>query len=149
MQIDPQNFLIDCLQYCGVPYVWGGASIISGVDCSGYVQIVLEKYGLDPKGDQTAQALYDHFLNTKTGVPILKPYIELGNLLFFGSSIKNITHVAIAVSTYRMVEAGGGGRNTTSIEIARRQGAKVRVSNINSRKDYIGGLQLTGLNFSI
>ena len=47
--------------FIGTPYVWG-ANGGGAFDCSGYVQEVLSCIGLDPKGDQTAQKLYDFFI---------------------------------------------------------------------------------------
>lgn len=41
--------------YLRVPYIWGGDSD-KGLDCSGLVQLIFEPVGLDPNGDQTAQA---------------------------------------------------------------------------------------------
>ena len=49
------------MQFVGTPYVWGGNNVMEGLDCSGYTQVILRAAGLDPKGDQTSQGLYDHF----------------------------------------------------------------------------------------
>jgi len=118
--------------WLGIPYKWGGDSP-KGVDCSGYVQLVLQKVGLDPKGDQTAQCLYNHFL--QTGKKIVVP--REGALLFFGKSLKSITHIAIALSSTEMIEAGGGGSKTRTREDAERDNAWVRIKPITNRRDLL------------
>ena len=70
--------------FIGTKYTWGGESADEGFDCSGFVQECLRSQGLDPKGDQTAQMLYDHFTET---APSYTPAIpSAGCLLFFGVS---------------------------------------------------------------
>lgn len=109
-------------QFIGVKYKWGGESADEGFDCSGFVQEVLRAVNLDPPGDQTAQALYDHFSKEAIGSGIQK-----NSILFFGNNI--MTHVAIALNDKQMIEAGGEGRTPTSRGM-------VRVRPILSRKDF-------------
>ena len=89
------------LSFVGTPYIWGGASPDQGFDCSGLVQEILRAAGEDHKGDQTAQALYNHF--DKNG-----DYGKLmaGSLVFFGKDTKHISHVGFMIDEYRMIEAG-------------------------------------------
>lgn len=121
--------------FLGVPYIWGGQSR-DGCDCSGFVQMVLAAAGIDPVGDQTAQALYNAFLNEKargTG-------FDRVTLLFFGRSKEAITHVAIQTSPNTMIEAGGGGHECTTVAEARQRGAEVRLRPISSRSDLVAAL---------
>lgn len=115
------------------PYVWGGNNF-SGYDCSGFVQEALASIGLDPKGDQSAQTLYDYF-STRWD-----ERINRGSLLFFGRSKREITHTAIAVSKNFMIEAGGGGHLITNESTARAANAFIRIRPIDMRKDLIAGL---------
>jgi Cell wall-associated hydrolases (invasion-associated proteins) len=73
----------------GLPYIWGGSNPLTGMDCSGYVQEILAAGGVDPKGDQTAQGLFDFF--STNGLIGAK---GAGSLAFYGKSPKAITHVA-------------------------------------------------------
>lgn len=123
----------ECLRYLGIPYKWGGNNPIEGFDCSGYAQWILKSCGIDPPGDQTAQALFDHF--SKVG--LLTNHHKLGTLLFFGQSVSKITHVAICLDAYRFSEAGGGDHLTLTKEDAAKRGACVRIRHINSRKDLV------------
>jgi len=81
--------------YVGVPYVWGGQIIQSGVDCSGLVieayRIALEEtcLGKLPYRDTTAYELYNKY---STEIPIP----EIGDLLFMGEE-GVVSHVALCV----------------------------------------------------
>ena len=114
-------------QYLGVPYVWGGETLSEGgFDCSGYVYRVLTAMGADiPR--LTAQGYYN------SGNPVLGNEVSMnsareGDLLFFGTSRKNITHIAFYYSNGMMIESGGGGSANT----ASNPGVGVRIRSIRS-----------------
>lgn len=115
------------------PYQWGGNNY-SGYDCSGFVQEALASVGLDPKGDQSAQTLYDYFSQR------WDEKLNRGSLLFFGKSKKQITHVALAVSKNFMLEAGGGGHLITNEAAARAANACIRIRPIDNRGDLVSTL---------
>lgn len=111
------------------PYVWGGEGP-DAYDCSGFVQF--GQVELDPPVVQTAAGLHRFFSKGRAS-EVGAADAELGDLVFFGKD--DVTHVALAWGGGDMLEAGGGGSRTTSIAIARRQGAKVRIRPIASRTD--------------
>ena len=127
------NILRDyALQFVGTPYRWGGDDPMDGFDCSGFVQELLASCGIDPPADQTAQGLYNHFEK-------LGGYNKhgCGALAFYGKSVTQITHVALMIDPYRIVEAGGGGSKTLTRQDAAAQNAYVRVRLLNARGDLV------------
>lgn len=120
------------LSFLGTPYKFGGGNRLAGLDCSEFVQELLRSVGMDPPGDQTAQALFDHFsVNGEWNRH------SMGALAFFGKSAKQITHVAMLLDQYRIIEAGGGDGTTTSFEAAKERGAMVRIRHLSFRKDLV------------
>lgn len=125
-----------------MPYIWGGYSPIltnnselkqeTGLDCSGGVQILMESVGLDPKGDQTANAYFQFFAAHDDCVSVLEP--EFGDLVFFGSDDR-VTHVAMAMNKNLMFEFGGGGSKTKTVNDAVRDQAYGRIRLIANRRD--------------
>jgi cell wall-associated NlpC family hydrolase len=123
------------MQFVGVPYRWGGDDPMQGFDCSGLAQELLASVGEDPPGDQTAHTLYRHFKkHGRDWNDGQRP--QAGCLAFYGSEYK-VTHVAMCIDDYRMIEAGGGGSNTTSVMLASSHNAYVRIRPINSRSDLV------------
>ncbi len=120
------------LTFVGRPYRWGGDDPMTGFDCSGFVQELLASVGMDPPGDQTAQALYNHFETRGERNAYLA-----GALAFYGESVAKITHVAMLLDQHRVIEAGGGGSATTSEAAASAQNAYIRVRPVNRRADLV------------
>jgi cell wall-associated NlpC family hydrolase len=117
--------------FIGVPYNWGGETPMGGFDCSGLVQEILSSVGADPPGDQTAQKLFDYFMHIAGSQCEFVP----GALAFFGKHDDAITHVGFMVDEHRMIEAGGGGKDTTNEAKAIYYKAFVRIRPVLSRSD--------------
>lgn len=131
------------MQFVGLPYKWGGDDTIDGFDCSGFVQELLQSIGLDPKGDQTADALYRYFSKADRGTrgsPIR------GALAFYGSRTR-VTHVAFCVDSRRVIEAAGGGSRTHTERDAARDNAYIRIRPANNRKDLVAFILPNYANF--
>ena len=126
------------IKMLGTPYRWGGATPMSGFDCSGLTQECLRAIGAMPAYyDHTAQMMHDGLIKT-----CKSQGIERGSILFFGKSKTGITHCAIAVDKHHMIEAGGGGSKTLTLSNAIRDEAFVRIRPISSRKDLVASLIL-------
>lgn len=123
-----------CEQELGKPYIWG-AEGPQAYDCSGFAQWALSRINLDPPGDQTAAGLH-RFFSAGRGNPVGAAESDLGDLVFFGSE-EGVTHIALAWGGGQMIEAGGGGRQTTSLAVAQRQKAEVRIQPISARGDLV------------
>lgn len=88
--------------------------------------------GLDPRGDQTAQDLFNYF--QINGTPC---QLQAGALAFYGDSRIKIRHVAFCINSVQIIEAGGGSRKVNSVQTAIDQRAFVRVRPALYRTDFI------------
>lgn len=117
---DSQQAVVDeAEKYLGLPYVWGGTSITSGVDCSGLVQSVYKSLGYDLPRLSADQA--------RSGRPIASMAdAQPGDLLAWNNSSRNngADHIAIYVGHGKMIEAP-------------HTGAQVRLVDVPSTPDYI------------
>jgi cell wall-associated NlpC family hydrolase len=122
-----------------IPYIWGGNVPHTGLDCSGMVLITLKKAGIIPASyDLHSQGIYNHLI--EKDFSSCEP--EEDCILFFGSSTNRISHVAIAISETRMIEARGGGRTTNTIKEALRKNAMVDLTEISRRKDLVASIKV-------
>ena len=97
-------------QFLGTPYVWGGEDLLNGVDCSGYCMKVYEHFGYYLP--RVAQDQHDAL-----------PYISLdslipGDLIFFGNSLTDITHVALYIGDGLTYQAAGRAYGVCEMGIA-------------------------------
>jgi cell wall-associated NlpC family hydrolase len=136
------TFIAAALTFLHNWYKWGGDDTQDGIDCSGLAQELLAIVGLDPEGDQTAQALHDHFAQTGKGI---EGVLGTGSLAFYGKSKKEITHVAMILEGETIIEAGGGGSKNTTKEISLATNARVRLRPLRRRKDLVAVIEPVGL----
>jgi cell wall-associated NlpC family hydrolase len=85
------------LSQLGVPYVWGGEGS-QGYDCSGLVQASYRTAGINLP--RVAQEQFDAGPHLPGGARL-----QPGDLVFFGSSTSDVTHVGIVVRSGEMVDA--------------------------------------------
>lgn len=77
-------------RFLGVPYLWGGRSSY-GYDCSGFTQMLVRARGIDMPRDADQQAAW------KGVARVERKDLQAGDLLFFGSSEKEITHTGMYI----------------------------------------------------
>jgi cell wall-associated NlpC family hydrolase len=85
------------LAQIGVPYVWGGESP-AGYDCSGLVQAAYHSVGVAIP--RTSEEQFDSEAHLPAGTPLAP-----GDLVFFGPSRLDATHVGMVVGPGEMVDA--------------------------------------------
>jgi cell wall-associated NlpC family hydrolase len=90
----------------GVPYRWGGASPVSGFDCSGLVHWAYARLGIELP--HSSYALYD------LGRQVAPRRMEAGDLLFF----YGLGHVGVYLGGGRMVHAPRSGRTVEVVRLA-------------------------------
>jgi cell wall-associated NlpC family hydrolase len=84
-------------RYLGVRYLWGGAAPDTGFDCSGFVQYVYAKLGIDLPHYAASQ-----FTRTRH---VALAQIEPGDLVFFEPRADGPGHVGMYVGEGRFIEA--------------------------------------------
>lgn len=89
-------------RYLGTRYRYGGETPAAGFDCSGFVQYVFGRNGIDLPRNSRQQATAGRALAAQ--VDSLKP----GDLMLFSSKGVRIDHVAIYVGNNRMLHSSAG-----------------------------------------
>lgn len=102
-------------QFVGNPYRYGGNSLTGGIDCSGFAQQVMAKFGYSISRTSSSQA--------GDGVSISTSDLRAGDLVFYGKG-GSINHVAIYI---------GGGQIVHASNSAPYPRGGIKISNVNYR----------------
>jgi len=102
------NYLREALvktarDFLGVPYLWGGASLETGFDCSGLTMTVYQLNGLNlPRHSRTQ---FD------AGSPVSINHLQKGDLVFFALHGKRkVSHVGIYIGDGKFIHAPSHGK---------------------------------------
>jgi cell wall-associated NlpC family hydrolase len=89
-------------RYVGTRYRYGGESPAEGFDCSGFVQFVFGRHGVELPRTSYQQA--------RAGRPAPRRIVALqpGDLMFFAAGDRGIDHVAIYAGDGRIIHATAG-----------------------------------------
>lgn len=87
------------LKYVGNRYVYGGSSLTKGTDCSGFTMAVYKKFGYNLPHNAYSQ------LAKKSVKKVSLKKIKPGDLIFYGSSKKSCSHVALYIGNEKVVHA--------------------------------------------
>ncbi len=96
-------------RFVGIPYQWGGTTVVDGMDCSGFTKAVYNLCGVNIP--RTSREQY------KAGNPISKSELRDGDLVFFGASESSITHVGIYVGNGKFVHAPKRGEDIKTASV--------------------------------
>ena len=92
------------LQFVGNPYVWGGTSLTSGADCSGFVQSVYRNFGISLPRVAADQA--------QAGTRVSLEQLQTGDLIFYADG-GAIYHVVLYLGNGQVVHASSAATGIT------------------------------------
>ena len=107
MSEEQKEVISYALQFVGNPYRYGGISLTKGADCSGFTHSVYKKFGY-----KLFHNAYQQMVDTKS---VKMKNIQPGDLVFYGSSKKSCSHVALYIGNGKVVHAS---TSTTGIVIS-------------------------------
>lgn len=96
----------------GKPYVWG-ATGPNGYDCSGLTYSIYKKE-LGKNIPRTSKA------QSKCGQPIAKQNLQKGDLIFFNTTGKGVSHVGIYIDNNTFIHAASGSRRVKTNKLNER-----------------------------
>ncbi len=105
-------------KHLGLRYAWGGTSLTTGADCSGFIWAVYTKCNLSVSKlglPRTSSEM------SRNGKKVSMSTIQPGDLVFYGNSYGSVDHVAMYIGNGKVIHESG-----------RSEGCKI--NNINYRK---------------
>ena len=94
-------------KYVGTPYRYGGTTP-KGFDCSGFVGYTFKK-ATGKTLPRTSASLY------KQGIKVAKSKLQKGDLVFFNTSGKGVSHVAIYIGSNKVIHSVSKGVKIDSL----------------------------------
>lgn len=108
---DADQLIASAMGLLGLAYRFGGTSPATGMDCSGFMQYVFRK-GLQVSLPRTAAE------QARVGVEVSRSNLQPGDMVFFNTSGRRISHVGMYIGNNRFIHAPRTGKNIeiTSME---------------------------------
>ena len=127
-------------KFMGIPYLWGGTSV-KGIDCSGFVKTVYFMHGVILQRDASQQVLYGE----KVSMDDDYEHLQKGDLLFFGSNPKRITHVGMYIGDKEFIHESGPVKINSLDKLAENYSG-YRASSFRNVKRILGSVNTDGIS---
>lgn len=89
-------------KHLGLRYVWGGNSLVTGADCSGFVLAVYRECGFSTSGiPRTSRDM------ARGGKSVSRSNIKPGDMVFYGNSRGTVDHVAMYIGGGKVIHESG------------------------------------------
>jgi cell wall-associated NlpC family hydrolase len=127
-------------EYVGIPYVWGGTDPATGLDCSGFTQHLMRRFGVELPRVSADQL--------RTGAPVADlEAARPGDLLGWDNGPRNVgaDHVAVYLGNGLMAEAPGTGGQVQIVAVDRTPDYIRRVVPASARLSEVAGSTAGGL----
>ena len=98
------SIITEAKKHIGLRYVWGGNSLTTGADCSGFCLAVYRACGINTSN--LPRASY-HFAASSKGRTVSLANAQPGDLVFYGSSSGKVNHVAIYMGNGMIIHESG------------------------------------------
>ena len=115
-----QDIVREARLFLDTPYLWGGRSIATGVDCSGLVNLAYRASGIDIPRDAHEQWM----LSKPIGADELKP----ADLIFLSrkGDFRSIVHVMLFLGGEDFIEGPGTGQRVRVCDFKKKFGSSLR-----------------------
>ena len=114
--------------YLGERYLYGGETPGVGFDCSGFVQYVFGRHGLDLPRTSRQQA------HAGRALPRSVASLQPGDLMLFSSKGGGVDHVAIYAGDNRMLHSSAGGGGVVYDDLSSSRGKWFLARHVASRR---------------
>jgi cell wall-associated NlpC family hydrolase len=115
-------------RYLGAPYRYGGESPGTGFDCSGFVQYVFGRHGVDLPRTSRLQA------GAGRGLPEDVASLQPGDLMLFASGGSRVDHVAIYAGNNRILHSSSGAGGVVYDDLSSSRGRWFLARHVESRR---------------
>lgn len=99
----PDRLVSTALEFLGITYRFGSSNPDHGLDCSGFVKLVIERV-LGIGVPRTAKSI------SNLGTPVVENELQKGDLLFFNTLGRPFSHVGIYIGDRKFVHASSRAR---------------------------------------
>ena len=104
---EADDLIMNAMSLIGVGYRWGGTSPSTGMDCSGFMQYIFRK-SMNINLPRTSSEM------AQIGTQISRSALQVGDMVFFNTAGRRISHVGMYIGDNRFIHAPRKGK---SIEI--------------------------------